>query len=230
MLRVAASSRRIMFGTLLTFSILCGVGLAILYIFADEYEKEKYQDALDMAKKADRWLDKEISKALLPLFAMSELIKVVGKWNNLPFKLEQTPQYDKGTSVFNNVTGICDDPAYRDPFVDIAASIKDSSGMQGIIVNVQLAPIGIICLTYPKNNTRLDTSGAIGLNLFDTPNRAYTSKATVHKGEKTIQGPIKLAQGNLSVVDEAIIARYPVFTDSHNMTVDGKDYPFWGLT
>lgn len=76
----------------------------------------------------------------------------------------------------------------------------------------------------------LDTSGAIGLNLFDTPNRAFTSKAAVHKGEKTIQGPIKLAQGNLSVVDEAIIARYPVFTDSHNMTVDGKDYPFWGLT
>ena len=85
---------------------------------------------------------------------------------------------------------------------------------------------------YFTSETRkyLDTSGAIGLNLFDTPSRAASSKQAVFKQEKTIQGPITLAQGNLSVVDEALIARYPVFMDGQNMTIDGQDYPFWGLT
>ena len=96
---------------------------------------------------------------------------------------------------------------------------------------------GVLCMTYPKNNTEdftdgkyLDTSGAIGLNLFDTPSRAASSKQAVFKQGKTIQGPITLAQGNLSVVDEALIARYPVFMDGQNMTIDGQEYPFWGLT
>ncbi|KAL7537011.1 hypothetical protein ACHAXR_008133 [Thalassiosira sp. AJA248-18] len=235
--RVATSNKRILFSTFLTFAILCGTGLAILFIFGDEYEKDKYKDATDLANKADRWLEKEIAKALLPLFAMSELVKVVGKWYDLPFKIEKTQQYDKGTSIYNNVTGICDDPAYVDPFVDIASSIKNSSGLQGILVNVQLAPSGVLCLTYPKNNTEdfdegvyLDTSGAIGLNLFNTSNREKSSKAAVVKKDKTVQGPIKLAQGNLSVVDEALIARYPVFVDGHNMTIYEENYPLWGLT
>lgn len=235
--RVAASNKRILLGTFLTFVVLCGTGLAILFSFGDGYEKDKYQQATNLANKADRWLEKEISKALLPLFAMSEIVKVVGKWDDLPFKIEGTGQYEVGGSIYNNVTGICDDPAYVDPFVDIASSIKQSSEMQGILVNVQLAPSGVLCLTHPKNNTEdfpdgvfLDTTGAIGLNLFETPSREESSKAAVVKKDKTVQGPIKLAQGNQSVADVALIARYPVFMEGHNMTIYGENYPFWGLT
>jgi hypothetical protein len=237
MFRVAALNKRILFGTFLTFAILCGVGLAILYILGDQYEDDKIQQAYDMTRKTDRWLEQEISKSLLPLFATSEIIKVVGKWNDLPFKIEDTEQYERDGSVYNNVMGICDDPAYVDPFVEIASSIKNASGLQKILVNIQLAPIGVLCLTHPKNNTEdfppgvyLDTSGAIGLNLFDTPSRTASSKEAVIKGAKTIQGPIKLAQGNLSVVDEALIARYPVFMEGYSYDIDGENYPFWGLT
>ena len=237
MFLVARMNRRILFGVFMTFAILCSVGLAILFVFANDYEHDKIQYATDVGNKADRWLDKELDKALLPLFAMSELVKVTGKWDDLPFKIKPTKQYEQGGSIYNNVTGICDDPVYVEPFVDMASSIKNSSGMQGILVNVQLAPIGVLCLTHPKNNTEdfppgvyLDTTGAIGLNLFDTPSRAASSKAAVVKGEKTIQGPIKLVQGELSVVEEALIARYPVFMDGYDMTIDGVNYPFYGLT
>jgi hypothetical protein len=235
--RVAGGSKRILVGTFMTFAILCAAGLAIVFVFANDYENDKIQYATAVGNKADRWLDKELEKALLPLFAMSELVKVTDKWDDLPAKIDPTPQYTVDSSVYNNVTGICDDPVYVDPFNDMASSIKNSSGMQGILVNVQLAPIGVLCLAYPKNNTEdfppgvyLDTSGAIGLNLFDTPSRAASSKAAVTKGEKTIQGPIKLVQGNLSVVEEAIIARYPVFMDGYEMEIDGVSYPFYGLT
>ena len=140
MFRVAGSNRRIMLSTLLTFAILCGIGIAILYIYSNEYEQDKYNEAENVARKADRWLDNEISKALLPLFAMSELIQVVSKWDTLPSEIEGTSQYNQGDSVFNNVTGICDDPTYLTPFYDIASSIKQSSGMQKILVNIQAAP------------------------------------------------------------------------------------------
>jgi sensor domain CHASE-containing protein len=236
MFRVAASSRRIMLGSLLTFVVICVTGLVILNILGLEYEEDNKQYAIDFANKADRWLEKEIAKALLPLFATSELVKVVGKWDDLPSKIKDTPQYNQSTSVYNNVTGICDDSSYVKPFNDMASSIKQSSRMQKILVNVQLAPRGVLCLTYPKNNTEdfppgifLDTSGAHGLNLFDTPSRAASSKATVKKQDKIVQGPIKLVQGNQSVVDEALIARYPVFMDDQNMMIDGVNYPLWGL-
>ena len=95
----------------------------------------------------------------------------------------------------------------------------------------------MLCLTHPQNNTEdfppglyLDTSRAIGLNLFETPSRASSSKAAVTKGQKTIQGPIQLVQGNLSLIEEALIARYPIFMEGYNMTVDGVNYPFYGLT
>jgi class 3 adenylate cyclase len=237
MFRVAEMNKRILFGTFMTFTILCSVGLAILFVFANDYEQDKIQYATEIGNKADRWLDKELDKALLPLFAMSELVKVTNKWDDLPYKIEPTEQHNQGDSIYNNVTGICDDPVYVEPFVDMASSIKSSSGMQGILVNVQLAPFGVLCLTHPKNNTEdfppgvyLDTTGAIGLNLFDTPSRAASSKAAVIKGEKTIQGPIKLVQGELSVVEEALIARYPVFMDGYSMAIDGMNYPFYGLT
>jgi hypothetical protein len=237
MFRVAGASKKILFGTFTTFAVLCAAGLAIVYVFANDYEQNKINYASAFGNKADRWLEKELEKALLPLFAVSELVKVTEKWDDLPKKIEPTPQYDQEGSVYNNVTGICDDPTYTDPFNEMAASIKNSSGMQGILVNVQLAPIGVLCLTYPKNNTEdfppgvyLDTSGAIGLNLFDTPSRAAPSKAAVTKGEKTLQGPIKLVQGSQSVVEEALIARYPVFMDGYEMTIDGVSYPFYGLT
>ncbi|KAL3788993.1 LOW QUALITY PROTEIN: hypothetical protein HJC23_012698 [Cyclotella cryptica] len=232
MLRVAALNKRILLGTFLTFAILCGTGLAILYSFGHQYEEDKYKDSMDLADKADRWLEKEISKSLLPLFAMSELVKVVGKWNDLSFKIDAMQQYIQGNSVYKNVTGICDDPAYIDPFIGMASSIKQSSGMQKILINVQLAPSGVLCLTYPKNNTEdflpeYTLIRAIGLDLFFTPSRAETSKAAVVKQGKTIQGPITLDQQG---VVEALIARYPVFIDGNNITINGVSYPFWGLT
>jgi hypothetical protein len=237
MFRVAGVNKRIVFGSFMTFAVLCAAGLAILYVLAQHYEEEKIQYATDVANKADRWLDKELEKALLPLFAMSELVQVTDKWDDLPFIIGGTDQYNVGDSVYNNVTSICDDPVYVDPFVDMASSIKNSSGLQGILVNVQLAPSGVLCLTYPKNNTEdfppgvyLDTSGAIGLNLFDTPSRAKSSKDAVVKYDKTIQGPIKLVQGDQSVIEEALIARYPVFIDGYEIVIDGVNYPFWGLT
>lgn len=148
MFRVAGSNRRILLSTILTFAILCGIGIAILYIYSNEYEQDKYNEAENVARKADRWLDNEISKALLPLFAMSELLQIVGKWDTLPSEIEGTSQYNKGDSVFNNVTGICDDPTYLTPFNDIASSIKQSSGMQKILVNIQAAPRGqYLCIS-----------------------------------------------------------------------------------
>lgn len=234
---VAGGSKRILFGTSMAFAVFCAAGLAIILVFANDYENDRIQYATAVGNKADRWLGQEFEKALLPLFSLSELVKVTQKWNDLPFKIEHTTQYTIDGSVYNNVTGICDDPVYVDPFNSMASAIKNSSGGGGILVTLELASVGVLCLTYPKNNTEdfppgiyLDTSGAIGLNLFDTPSRGASSKATVTKGEKTIQGPIKLVQGNLSVVEEAIIARYPIFMDGYEMTIDGVTYPLYGLT
>ena len=138
---VAGANKRILLRSFAIFTILCCAGVAILFVFAKNYEQERISYATDIANKADRWLTNELDKALLPLFAVSELVKVTGKWDELPFKIEMTEKYQLQSSVYNNVTGICDDPTYVDPFIDMATDIKDSSGMQGILVNVQVSAV-----------------------------------------------------------------------------------------
>lgn len=138
---VAGTNKPILLSSFTTFTILCLAGVAIVFVFAKNYEQERILYATDIANKADRWLDKELDKALLPLFAVSELVKVTGKWDELPFKIEVTEMYNLDSSVYNNITGICDAPIYVDPFIEMATAIKNSSGMQGLLVNVQVSAI-----------------------------------------------------------------------------------------
>ena len=135
------------------------------------------------------------------------------------------------------LSGICDNQTFLEPFYEMASSIKERAELEKILVNIQLAPVGVLCLTYPLNNTEdfedgvyLDTSGAIGVDLLNHPTRSEVSKAAVKQDRYTIQGPIPLVQGSASVVDEAVIARYPISVDYFNHTIDGEVYPFWGFS
>lgn len=240
---IAMGRKVIILATLATFAALCAGGLATVLVFADDYEQNLQDGAANRARDADRWLSNELSKSLLPLFAMAELVKDLrGIFEDLPGRVENrtvlTPE-QSGVRPFywRNTTGICDAPDKLGPFNDMAASIKRRSDLGRILVNIQLAPHGVLCLTHPKKNTEdfddgafLDTSFAIGLDLINDPTRSAVSRATVKEDRYTIQGPIPLVQGTQSVVDEAIIARYPVRDPDHYIDIDGVDYSFWGHT
>ena len=141
-----------------------------------------------------------------------------------------------------NVTGsVCMDPSFLERFHSIAETIKRNSNMQGVLINVQLAPDAVVCAVHPVNNTEdfpegifMDNSGAIGHDLLTDPDRSFIVEATIPQEDVVIAGPISLKQCQHCdpTVEKAFIARLPIsIPDSgFEMTVNGVSYDSkWGF-
>jgi signal transduction histidine kinase len=107
--------------------------------------------------------------------------------------------------------------------------------MDHILVNVQLAPAGVICLLHPMNNTQdfeegmyLDNTGAWGLDLLNDPVMRYIALDSIDEENVVVAGPQPLVQcpkcGNF------FIARLPIVDPRHEIIgLDGVPYPRWGF-
>lgn len=81
----------------------------------------------------------------------------------------------------------------------MAARIKASAGMQGVLVNLQLAPAAVVCLVHPINNTPdfedgiyINNLTALGHNLLHDPARRLIAQATAPSLGVVIAGPLTL--------------------------------------
>ncbi len=234
----SVSDKKIIVISVLVFVVLSSVGVGIVLAFAKNYEENTRNNAVQKALDTDLRLGNELQKKLIPLFALGTLAENLPFFQELPSKMEAIPPYlNRFNNTYRNVTGICDDESKRSVFNNMASSIKQAASLRKILVNLQLAPHGVLCLTYPLNNTEdfddgryLDTSGAIGLDLLEDSSRSTLTKKAAKDDRWTIQGPIKLVQRESSVVDQAIIGRYPMHVPYHNVTIDGKLYDLWGFS
>ncbi len=109
--------------------------------------------------------------------------------------------------------------------------------MQGILVNVQLAPHAVVCLLNPLVNTEdfppgivLNNTGAVGHDLLNDPKRTFIARATIPAYPNVVTaGPLTLIQGDTPIVKEALIARRAIYMDGYDILVDGVEYPCWGF-
>ena len=238
--KLAMTSRKIVAYTVLTFLILSTAGLAIVLVFADRYAASREAYAMEKALEMGFRIPQELQRALLPLFTMQEIIRRLDTFNDLPQKMNQTDKYltgDPPGRAWRNATKLCLDPAYVDPFNAIARSVKDSARMPGVLVNVQLAPFGAVCLLFPLVNMEdfddgivMNNTGAIGLDILNDPVSGYYTREAIKNSRVTIQGPLTLVQGGVPVVKEALIARNPIYVDGFELDIDDQTYPFWGFT
>lgn len=176
---------------------------------------------------------------------MSQFAQNLDILKDLPFQIGNRgeegarPPVNGDRSVSHrNVTGICDDRIVNDTFINIASNIKKDAGLEGILVNIQLAPSAVVCLAYPQFNTEdfedgifLDNSGAIGHDLLNDPNRAFIAQATIPAyPDVVIAGPLTLLQNGSPAVREALIARLAIYMDGYSITLpDGVTYPCYGF-
>ena len=238
--KLAKTSRTIVAYSVLTFLILSAAGLAIVLVFADRYAASRQAYAVEKALEMGFRIPQELQRALLPLFTMQEIIRNVDTFNDLPPKMDQTDKYLTGAPpgrAWRNASKLCDDPTYVEPFNVIARSVKESARMSKVLVNVQLAPFGAVCLLYPLINTEdfddgivMNNTGAIGLDILNDPVSGYYTREAIKNDRVTIQGPLTLVQGGVPVVKEALIARNPIYVDGFELDIDDETYPFWGFT
>jgi len=156
---------------------------------------------------------------------------VAHREGSLPFLVDPITNE---TTYHRNVSGVCDDPTVVSTFIEIAEGIKRNARMKGVLVNVQLAPMGVICLLHPVNNTEdladgkfLDSSSVYGLDLFQDPFMKFIAKSSITKETVGIAGPVQLSQ--CPGCDPFFIARLPIVDPRNNIPVQGINYPRWGF-
>lgn len=222
--------------TLLIWVCLFGAGLAVSFVIQNSERKANELDAVGLAEETGQWFSEKLDQALLPVFSLAQFVNQISELQTLP---DQLPPFDaQFSSTHRNVTGICDEPNLLARFNEIAAGIKESSRMEGILVNLQLAPQAVVCTSYPLNNTEdfewpsfLDNTGAIGHDLLQDPARKFIAEQTVPADDLVIAGPLRLTQCPEcpSIVRQALIARLPIYSNQYNMTVKGETWPRWGF-
>lgn len=233
--------------TLFIFTVLCASGLSLCIVFRNTEHKETRDGAILLAKETGARFSDLLNLAIYPLFSLAQFVQELdGIFGDLPNRIGAAE--DEGSAPFvppsqpgdpfthRNVSGVCDDPNLVERFNDIASTIKKNSGGEGVIVNLQLAPEAVVCLSYPLVNTEdfedgvvMNNTGAIGHDLLNDPKRKFIAEQTVPSDGVVIAGPLTLVQGGEEVVEQAFIARLPIVSDDNIIEVNGVPYNRWGF-
>lgn len=233
----------VFFVSLFVFLMLVGTSVAIVFTISKEQENDKLKEATQLALDTGSYFSDQLDRAILPLFSMAQFALNLEIFQELPAVIGLAGEpgaapFDESRAddrVYRNLTGVCDDLELVTRFVSIASAIKEHSQMDDILVNIQLAPAGVICLLHPMNNTEdfdngkyLDNTGAWGLDLLNDPIMRYNALGSIDDADVQVAGPMPLVQcpdcGNF------FIARLPIVDPRYEIIgLDGQSYPRWGF-
>ncbi len=234
----------------LTFGGLLALGLYGVVKLAHEQEMANIDVAYDLAVETGAWFSSALDRALLPLFTLSQFVQQLDMFATLPEQIGAAfqpgsipflPPNEDGFYTHRNVTGtVCGDPAMVAKFAELASTIKKDAKMEGILVNLQVAPLATVCYLHPVNNTEdfeppifMDNTGAIGHDLLTDPLRKFIARATVPRDDVVIAGPLILRQcpDCDPTVQTAFVARMAIdaLSDKQVIHIDGIDYKKWGF-
>ena len=226
---------------ILLFIVICGTAIAVCVAVSKSKINKLEEEALDLAIETGGWFSNQLDQAILPLFSMAQFTAYLDLFHKLPDQIGPADQpgslpYRPDQPYLRNVTGVCDDPELVSRFTSIASGVKRMANMEGILVNIQLAPYGVVCLLHPMNNTEdfedgqfLDNTGAWGLDLFAHPNFKFIATQSLSTDTVSVAGPITLIQ--CPTCDPFFIARLPIHDDGNLITADGGEtyWPRWGF-
>lgn len=254
--KVAKDNPRIPAISMACLLILMAVSTVICVRFNYEYKWDLSELAQRIALHSAQQLREELEQAtLVPLHTLASFVPELIQFQNLPMLIGEAGQpgsapFMNNSSLVNNsstpisrrnVSGICDNETLVSTFSRIAENIKNGYGNHNGLVNLQLAPEGVVCLVYPINNTEdfqyplfLDSSGAIGLDNLATYDRRSLSEKTLQTNDVITAGPLQLSQciGCPPEVKTAIIARINIPMPSnlgYQIHVGEHSYSSWGF-
>jgi len=238
---------RISIVALLCLAALLSVTIVTISTLANQYTNEKIDMAEDFALDTGNWFRQQLTQATFPLFALSETVKEISIFWDLPSKIGtggetgSAPYVNATMITHRNVSGICDNSTMLAEFNRIAKIIKDDANLDGALVTLSIMPEVVGCALYPLNNTEdfapplfLDNSGAVGHDLLKDPRRRALAAATLGSPTVVVAGPLQLTQcpDCPPVVKTAFIARLSVNMPpqlGYNITIDETSYSSWGL-
>ncbi|CAB9511086.1 Receptor-type guanylate cyclase gcy [Seminavis robusta] len=246
--QLAKRQPHIAFISLLVFAVLCGAGLAMIFMVEDDRHEEAKSIAMDLSTETGQWFSDQLDQAILPLFSMAQFVSELEIFHDLPDQIG--PAFENGSLPFKpprteespvthrNVSGVCDAPHVVERFNRIAATVKRNANMNGVLVNLQLAPQAVVCLLHPMVNTEdfppgivMNNTGAWGHDLLTDPARKFIAEATIPSEKIVIAGPLTLRQCQDCdpTVERAFIARIPIAMEGKEIVVNDVPYEKWGF-
>ena len=145
---------------------------------------------------------------MLPLLTLGQFMKETNEFHPLAERIGPANQNSSASftdPVHRNITGICDDQDLISRFDELAKALKRNAKMPGVLVNLQVAPQGVLCFHYPMINAEdfsdglaLDNRGAVGLDLEALPHAKPSVTTTLRTSEEDafmfVAGPVTLTQ------------------------------------
>ena len=230
------------------FMALTAAGVAVCVVVGRTKSNTTYDKVYELAEDTGKAFSNELDQALLPLFSMAQFATEIDIFLDLPNQigaggepgsLPFLPQIEGelSTSLLKrNVTGVCDDPDLIARFNKIVSTIEVSTGLEDLIETLQFSPYGVVCLSFPSNNTEeikqgrgLNTSRAIGVDILNDQANKFIAINSMTDDEikVSISGP-KLVPQCISC-GLYIVARLPVLTNEVSIFVNGSWYNRWGF-
>ncbi|GBF87741.1 hypothetical protein Rsub_00452 [Raphidocelis subcapitata] len=164
---------------LLTFLLLCGLSVLGVELGANKFESDTRSQAASAALDWATSFQLSAGKIFTPLVTLGILI-------------QQNPSF----------------PALKKTFPSIARQLLEEVNRDRVVIQeLQVSPMGIIELIYPKNAA---TDQRLGINIFKEPALRGGAIATIQQRAIVLNGPLKLVQGS----GFSTIARTPIFIDN----------------
>jgi len=258
-LTTAFSKPSILVPSLLLYVVLVVCGVLIVYGFDNATAESRKQTAISVAEQTDLFFVRVLENAFIPLFTMSMFIQELPVFHDLDLMVGErcdatldplnctestsAPPMPGKEATHRDLSGLFNTTEGRQiqrKFDTIASGIKENSGLGKALINIQLAPKGVVSMLYPMVNCEdfvgnprveegfcLNNTGAWGHDLLNDPNRVAIAEATVPADGVVTAGPLPVIQGG-----EVFIARLRVNMDpneGHTMVVNNITYPCWGF-
>jgi len=140
--------------SLLTFGILCTVGMVAINSERDAYIQKQKGTAEFVARETAQWFSNEFRRAMLPLYSVQQGVIHSGYFDDLPRQIGPypnlvVPESEETPFTKRDVTGICDDPHVISKWRSIVEPINADNDLDGIVVGYRLFPNNVACLTEP---------------------------------------------------------------------------------
>lgn len=251
-LKTAFTTKSILSPCVLLFVTLSVCGILITHAFETKETNTRIQEALFIAEQTDQFFVSILEQTYVPLFSMAQFVIELDIFHELDYRVGD--RCDPAVDEFNCTKSMAaplkegNETTHRDltdlfnteygrevqkKFDSIASSIKENSGLAHSLVNIQLAPKGVVSLLYPMVNCEdfdngycMNNTGAWGIDNMNAPGRVELSEETVVADGVVTAGPLPLIQGG-----DTFIARLAINIEggNHSMVVNGTDYPCWGF-
>lgn len=235
---------------LFCLALLLGTSVGTLWAWSANSSDTKLMVALGKAEEITTLLSHKLDVALLPLIAMQDWVTYWPAFRDLSRQVGQRGEPGSApaengprAATHRNMTGVLDAGAV-DLFHAIAADIRLQKGLKDLILNIQLAPMGVKALIDPVFDSSTCSDGTvltqdnrrnIGLDLVKDAGSITIAKATLRASGVVTTGP--LLRPKTYMVTKGLekpenvstfVARLPINLPGQSLRLQGKEYGCWG--